>query len=290
MKGIILAGGHGTRLFPLTSVLSKHLLPVYDKPMIFYPFSILLELGIKDILVITRKEDINLYKKLFINLNKSRIKINFEIQENPNGLPDAFKIGKKFIGQDDVVLILGDNIFYGNDLLKKINNAKKNLKKNFSTIFCYRVSDPEKYGVIKLKKNKISNIIEKPKKFISDMAITGIYFFKNNVCKFTKNLKKSKRGEFEITDLLKEYLKIGKLKYDVFENGFAWLDAGSHDSICKLLILSKQLKRQGIKIACPEEIALRKKLIDKNQFLYLLKKYPNNEYKKYLKKILHEKI
>ncbi len=291
MKGIILAGGNGTRLYPLTKVISKHLLPIYDKPMIYYPFSILLKAGISDILIISKKEDTILYKKLFKKFQTKKLKISFAIQNNPNGLPEAFTIGKDFIKKQDVALILGDNIFYGEQLYKKINEALKSLKTNKSTIFSYRVSDPEKYGVIEIKNNKIFRVVEKPKKFISNLAITGLYFFKNDVVKLSRNLKKSKRGEFEITDLIDYYLKEYRLNNITIDRGCAWLDAGNHDSYLQTSNFVETIeKRQGLKISCLEEIALEKGFINKKELKIHLKAYPDNQYKQYLLRILNEKI
>ena len=262
-KGIILAGGKGTRMSPLTKAVNKQLLPIYDKPLIFYPLSILMLAKIKDILIIVNKGQLNQYKKILPNGINLGIKISYAEQVSPRGLPDAFIVGEKFIGKENVVLILGDNFFYGQNLSKKlIENCKL---KNGARVLLHKVIKPELYGVAKInKKNKITLIKEKPKKFVSDLAITGLYFFDNKVVKLSKNLKPSKRGEIEITDLLNLYKSKNKLEADIIGRGGAWLDTGSIEDFYKTSAFVSSIEnRQGLKIACLEEIALSNKWINK---------------------------
>ena len=284
-KGIILAGGNGSRLFPLTKSVSKQLLPIYDKPMIFYPLSILMLANIREILIISKKSDQILYKNILGDGDNFGLKINYAIQENPNGIPEAFIIGEKFIKKNKVTLILGDNFFYGQGIEDSLLNASKN---NKSTIFGYKVNNPKAFGVVKLNKNgKPIKLEEKPKKFISHYAIPGIYFYDKKVVDYAKLLKKSKRGEFEITDLNKIYLKKNKLDVKLFGRGVAWLDAGTPE---KLLEASEYVKtiesRQGFKIACLEEIALRNKWITNKKLSKSLLNIPECEYKQYLKSLI----
>ena len=261
-KGIILAGGNGTRLHPLTSYLSKQLLPLYDKPLIYYPLSILMLSKIKDILIISKKEDLPLFKKILSDGSQLGIKITFAIQDKPSGLPEAFIIGQKFINKSKVMLILGDNFFYGQGLEKTIKEA---IKSNKNSIFAYKVKDPKNYGVVKFSKSrKILKIYEKPKKFVSNYAIPGIYIYDNFVSKYSKLLKKSNRGELEIRDLNNIYLKKKKLEAKIFGRGVAWLDAGTPEKLLEAAEFVKAIEnRQGFKIACLEEIALRNKWINK---------------------------
>ena len=285
-KGIILAGGHGTRMSPLTKVVNKQLLPIYDKPLIYYSLSILMLSKIKDILIIVNKGQLNQYKKLLGNGKNLGIKINFIEQNYPKGLPDAFILGKKFIGKDNVALILGDNFFYGQSLSKKLLESKK--LKNGAKVFLHKVNKPELYGVAKISnKNKIIGIKEKPKKFYSDYAITGLYYFDNKVVKFANNLKPSKRNELEITDLLKKYLSKKKLSAEIIGRGGAWLDTGSIEDFYKTTSFVSAIEnRQGFKVACIEEIAYLNKWIKKREVEKQIKFYGNCQYSNYLKKII----
>ena len=284
-KGIILAGGTGSRLSPLTKVINKQLLPLYDKPLIFYPLSILMLAGIKDILIITNpNEDIN-FKKVLGNGSNFGIKIQYLTQQKPNGLPEAFILGEKFINEQSVALILGDNFFYGQGFTKRLKQQTK--AKLGSTIFAYQVNNPQDYGVIEIKKNKILNIREKPIKSKSNLAITGLYFFDKKVVSFAKKLKLSKRKELEIVDLLNKYLKIKKLKVEFMGRGSAWLDTGSAESLFETSqFVSNIEKRQGLKIACLEEIALNNKWISKSTVNKQINFYGNCDYSKYLKKLI----
>ena len=284
-KGIILSGGKGTRMSPLTKAVNKQLLPIYDKPLIFYPLSILMLAKIKDILIIVNKGQLNQYKKILPDGKKLGIKITYKEQSSPKGLPDAFILGEKFIGKNNVALILGDNFFYGQYLSKKLLDCVK--LKNGAKVLLHRVSKPEKYGVAKVKNNKITYINEKPKKFVSDLAITGLYFFDNKVVEYAKKLKPSKRNELEITDLLNKYKKLNKLSADYIGRGGAWLDTGSIDDFYKTTnFVSAIENRQGFKIACLEEIALLNKWIKKKQINEAIKFYGNCEYSSYLKKLI----
>ncbi len=284
-KGIILAGGSGTRLSPLTKSVNKQLLPINDKPMIFYPLSIMMLSNIKKILMIVNPGQIDNFKNLLGNGSKYGIEISYKIQDKPRGLPDAFNLGKNFINKDNVALILGDNFFYGQSLTKKLE--KSYTHKNGATIFLKEVSRPENYGVAKIKKNKIEKIIEKPKKFISNKAITGLYFFDKNVSEYTRKLKKSKRGELEITDLIKEYKKKNKLKYELIGRGAIWSDAGKMEDLNNVSNYVRSVEKvQGLKIACLEEISLMKGWINKSKIKQNIKFYGNCEYSEYLKKII----
>ena len=285
-KGIILSGGKGTRMSPLTKAVNKQLLPIYDKPLIFYPLSILMLAKIRDILIVVNKGQLDQYKKILPDGKNLGIKITYVEQDKPRGLPDAFILGEKFIGKQNVSLILGDNFFYGQFLTKKLQECVK-LNKG-AKVFLHRVSNPEKYGVAKVKKNKIFFIKEKPKKFISDLAITGLYFFDNNVVKYSKNLKPSKRGELEITDLLNFYRKKGRLSADLIGRGGAWLDTGSISDFYKTSnFVSAIENRQGFKIACLEEIAYLNKWINKKDINNSIKFYGNCEYSNYLRKLIY---
>ena len=284
-KGIILAGGKGSRMSPLTKAVNKHLLPIYDKPLIFYPLSIFMLAKIKDILIIVNKGQLNQYKKLLPNGKNLGIKITYKEQNSPRGLPDAFLIGKKFIGKNNISLILGDNFFYGKYLSKKLLNFTK--LNSGAKVVLHRVSKPEKYGVAKIKNNKITQIVEKPKKFISDLAITGIYFFDNKVIKFAKELKPSKRKELEITDLLNKYKKISKLSADFIGRDGTWLDAGSIEDFYKTSnFVSTVENKKQFKIACLEEIAFKNKWINKKQIKKAIKFYGKCEYSTYLKNLI----
>ncbi len=285
-KGIILAGGHGTRMSPLTKAVNKQLLPIYDKPLIYYPLSILMLSKIKDILIIVNKGQLNQYKKLFQNGKNLGLKINFIEQNYPKGLPDAFILGEKFIGKENVALILGDNFFYGQSLSEKLLKSKK--LKYGAKVFLHKVSKPELYGVAKINnKNRIIGIKEKPKKYYSDYAITGLYYFDNKVIKYAKNLKPSKRNEIEITDLLKKYLSNKKLSAEIIGRGGAWLDTGSIEDFYKTSnFVSSIENRQGFKIACLEEISFNNKWIKKRNVLNAIKFYGNCDYSKYLKNLI----
>ena len=284
-KGIILAGGKGSRMSPLTKAVNKHLLPIYDKPLIFYPLSIFMLAKIKDILIIVNKGQLNQYKKLLPNGKNLGIKITYKEQNSPRGLPDAFLIGEKFIGKNNISLILGDNFFYGKFLSKKLLNFTK--LNSGAKVVLHRVSKPEKYGVAKIKNNKITQIVEKPKKFISDFAITGIYFFDNKVIKFAKELKPSKRKELEITDLLNKYKKISKLSADFIGRDGTWLDAGSIEDFYKTSnFVSAVENKKRFKIACLEEIAFKNKWITKKQIKKAIKFYGKCKYSTYLKNLI----
>ena len=285
-KGIVLSGGMGTRMSPLTKAVNKQLLPIHDKPLIFYPISILMLAKIKDILIIVNKGQLNQYKKIIPNGNNLGINITYKEQSFPRGLPDAFILGEKFIGNDNVALILGDNFFYGQNLSAQLLNSVK-LKKG-AKIILHKVNKPELYGVAKIdKRNKVLKIKEKPKKFLSDLAITGLYFFDKNVVKFAKQLIPSKRGELEIVDLINKYKKNKRLSADLIGRGGAWLDSGSIEDFYKTSSFVSAIEnRQGFKIACLEEIAHNNKWIGKKEIKNAIQFYGNCEYSNYLKKII----
>ena len=285
-KGIILAGGHGTRMSPLTKAVNKQLLPIYDKPLIFYPLSILMLAKIKDVLIIVNKGQLEQYKKIIPNGKNLGINIAYKEQVTPKGLPDAFILGEEFIGKSSVALILGDNFFYGQSLSSTLLNSAK-LNKG-AKILLHKVINPELFGVAKIdNKNKILEIKEKPKKNISNYAITGLYFFDNNVIKYSKKLKPSKRGGIEITDLLNQYRKENNLSAEILGRGGAWLDTGSMDDYYKTsMFVSAVENRQGVKIACLEEIALQNKWINKEKIKRAIKFYGNCDYSKYLSKLI----
>ena len=285
-KGIILAGGIGTRMSPLTKAVNKQLLPIYDKPLIFYPLSILMLAKIRDILIIVNKGQLDQYKKLIPDGDNLGVKISFKEQEKPRGLPDAFVLGEKFIGRENVAMILGDNFFYGQNLTNKLLNCAK--IKNGAKVLLHSVQKPELFGVAKINSNnKIIQIKEKPKKFFSNYAITGLYFFDNNVVRYAKKLKPSKRGEVEIVDLLMKYKKRNKLSADFIGRGGAWLDTGSIEDYYKTSAFVQAVEnRQGLKIACLEEIAFLNKWIRKKEIIKQIKFYGNCEYSNYLKKII----
>jgi len=281
-KGIILAGGTGTRMSPLTKAVNKQLSPIYDKPLIYYPLSVLMLSGIRDILIIVNKGQLNQFKKILPNGKNLGIKINYTEQKYPKGLPDAFIIGKKFIGKSNVALILGDNFFYGQSLTKKLKQCIK-LSKG-ATVILHPVGNPASYGIASInKKRKIIKIIEKPKKFFSNLAITGLYFFDNKVVNYSENLKPSKRKEIEIVDLLKKYKKRNTLSAEFLGRGGAWMDAGSiKDFYNTSAFVSALEKRQGLKIACLEEIALNNRWIKKKNIIDSIKFYGKCDYSKYL--------
>ena len=288
-KGIILAGGMGTRVGPSTKAISKQLIPIADKPIIFYSLSILMLLDIKNILIIVKADDISSYKKLLGNGKSFGIKISYIIQKNPKGLPDAFLLGKKFINKKPVALILGDNFFHGQSLVELLKGVSRNFKSG-SNIFTYNVQNPQDYGVVESSKNSIK-IIEKPKKTLSKKAITGLYFFDQNVSKLSKKLKRSKRNELEIVDLLKIYLVSKKLNITELGRGSAWLDTGTSRDIFRASNYVDIIQeRQNQKVGCLEEIAYKKKWINKNLLRSRIKFYGKNEYSEYLIKLLNEKI
>ena len=287
MKGIILAGGSGTRLYPVTKGVSKQLLPVYDKPMIYYPLSVLMLAGIKEILIISTPEDLPNFEKLLGSGENLGIRLSYKEQPSPDGLAQAFIIGEDFIGSDDVCLVLGDNIFYGYGFSETLRNARKNVVAGKSTVFGYYVNDPERYGVAEFDKNGlVTSIEEKPEKPKSNYAVVGLYFYTNDVVQIAKTIKPSHRGELEITTVNQEYLKRENLKVQVLGRGFAWLDTGTHDSLMEAGQFIETIeKRQGLKVACLEEIAYNMKYIDKEQLKKLAEPLKKNGYGQYLLKL-----
>ena len=285
-KAIILAGGNATRLYPLTHSISKQLLPVYDKPMIYYPLSTMMIAGIKDILIITQESQKKLFENLLGNGNQWGIKLTYAIQNEPKGIADAFIVGEEFIGGDSVALILGDNIFYGENIRKLLESASK--EKEGATVFAYQVSDPERYAVIEYNKDsKAISLEEKPKKPKSNFVVTGLYFYDNSVIDYAKSLKPSHRGEIEITDINKKYLDDQKLYIKTMNRGYAWLDAGTHKSLLESgQFVASLEERQGYKIGCPEEIAFRNKWISANDVVKLAEKMKKNSYGDSLLKII----
>jgi glucose-1-phosphate thymidylyltransferase len=286
MKGIVLAGGSGTRLYPSTKSVSKQLLPVYDKPTIYYPISILMLAGIREILIISTPRDLPMIRELMGDGSTLGLKFSYEEQAKPAGIAQAFLIGEKFIGSDAVTLILGDNLFYGHDVPSQLQ-AACNVKTG-ATVFAYHVNDPERYGVVDLDSNgKALSIEEKPKNPKSNWAVTGLYVYDNQVVQFAKDLKPSARGELEITDVNRQYLEKGQLSVQAFGRGVAWLDTGTHESLLQSSLFVQTIEqRQGLKIACLEEIALAKGFIDRKQFQTLAEKYPASGYGNYLKNLL----
>ena len=287
MKGIILAGGSGTRLYPITKSVSKQLLAVYDKPMIYYPLSCLMLAGIKDILVISTPEDINNYKKLLGNGNQLGITIDYIVQPKPDGLAQAFILGENFIGEDPVCLILGDNIFYGDGLVKLLQDTlKKTIESEKATIFGYHVNDPERYGVVDFNKdNIVVSIEEKPKNPKSNYAIVGLYFYPNKVIDYAKKVKYSKRGELEISSINDTFLKNNSLNVELLGRGYTWLDTGTIDSLLEASNFIQTVeKRQSLKIACVEEIAFRMGYINQKQLKKLIKPFVKTSYGKYINK------
>ena len=290
MKGIILAGGSGTRLYPITKGVSKQLLPVYDKPMIYYPLSVLMLAGIKEILIISTPEDLPNFEKLLGDGNEIGISLIYKEQPSPDGLAQAFIIGAEFIGTDDVCLVLGDNIFYGYGFSGILQNARNNVAEGKSTVFGYYVNDPERYGVAAYdEKGNVTSIEEKPKDPKSNFAVVGLYFYTNDVVQIAKKIKPSQRGELEITSVNQEYLKQQNLKVELLGRGFAWLDTGTHDSLMEAGQFIETIeKRQGLKVACLEEIAFRMKYIDKAQLNKLAEPLQKNRYGQYLLKLAKE--
>lgn len=287
MKGIILAGGSGTRLYPITKSTSKQALPIYDKPMIYYPMSVLMLAGIRDILIISTPRDVSVFEELFGNGNNLGLNIQYAIQEKPNGLAEAFIIGEEFIGDDKVALVLGDNIFYGYGFSERLKNA---VERDEATIFGYHVSDPQAFGVVEFDTDfNVLSIEEKPKKPKSNYAVPGLYFYDNDVVEIAKSVKPSERGELEITSVNNEYLRRGKLKVELFGRGMAWLDTGTHKGLLEASNYVEAVQtRQGLYIACLEEIAYRKGYIDKDKLLKLAKPLMKTEYGQYLVRIANE--
>ena len=289
-KGIVLAGGSGTRLYPLTLAISKQIMPVYDKPMIYYPISVLMHAGIKEILIISTPRDIVVFEELLGDGSKWGMKFEYKIQEKPNGLAEAFIIGDDFIGQDNVAMILGDNMFYGHDLEKILNHA--NDREDEATIFGYYVKDPRAYGVVEIDENgNAVSIEEKPKEPKSNYAVPGLYFYTNDVIEIAKNVKPSARGELEITTVNDEYMKRGKLKVEKLGRGIAWFDTGTHDALLETASFVQTIqKRQGLLISCPEEIAYKKGWITKEQLSKLADKFMKTEYGRHLKDLADGRI
>ena len=290
MKGIILAGGSGTRLYPITKGVSKQLLPVYDKPMIYYPLSVLMLAGIKEILIISTPEDLPNFEKLLGDGSEIGISLTYKEQPSPDGLAQAFIIGDDFIGNDDVCLVLGDNIFYGYGFSEILQNARNNVAEGKSTVFGYYVNDPERYGVAEYdKKGNVISIEEKPTDPKSNFAVVGLYFYTNDVVEIAKKIKPSHRGELEITSVNQEYLKQQNLKVELLGRGFAWLDTGTHDSLMEAGQFIETIeKRQGLKVACLEEIAYNMKYIDKAQLNKLAEPLKKNGYGQYLLKLANQ--
>lgn len=292
MKGIILAGGSGSRLYPVTMVTSKQLLPIYDKPMIYYPLSILMLAGVRDILIISTPNDTPKFETLLGNGSKMGINIRYKIQPSPDGLAQAFVLGEDFIGNDSACMILGDNIFYGNGIKAALQKAVDNSKIGKATVFGYHVEDPERFGVVEFNnEGKAISIEEKPEQPKSNYAITGLYFYDKSVVKYAKRVKPSKRGELEITDLNRMYLNKGNLDVVTFGRGFTWLDTGTHESLAEATAFVKMIeKHQGLKISCPEEIAFNNGWISKEQLREQAELMKKNQYGQHLFKVLDGKV
>lgn len=291
MKGIVLAGGAGTRLYPSTRVVSKQLLPIYDKPMIYYPISVLMLAGIKDILIISTPHDLANFKKLLGNGEQFGINFSYKVQLEPNGLAQSFVIGEEFIGNDCVALVLGDNIFFGQGFSGDLSSVVKNItQEGGATVFGYKVKDPQRFGVVEFdKEGKVISLEEKPHKPKSNYAVTGLYFYDNKVVEYAKSLKPSSRGEYEITDLNKIYLEKNKLEVELLGRGFAWLDTGTHSALLQAGQYVQTIEEnQGVKIACLEEVAYRMGFVSKDDLRTHAEKYQNNEYYQYIARICNE--
>ena len=289
-KGIILAGGSGTRLYPLTIAISKQIMPVYDKPMIYYPLSVLMQAGIKDILIISTPRDIVVFKELLGDGSQWGMNFEYKVQEKPNGLAEAFIIGEDFIGDDNVAMILGDNMFYGSNLEETLKNA--DAREDEATIFGYYVKDPRAYGVVEMDENgKAISIVEKPENPKSNYAVPGLYFYTNDVIEIAKNVKPSDRGELEITSVNEEYMKLGKLKVEKLGIGTAWFDTGTHDALIETASFVQTIqKRQGLLISCPEEIAYKQGWITAEELSKLADRFMKTEYGRHLKDLAEGKL
>ena len=289
-KGIVLAGGSGTRLYPLTIAISKQIMPVYDKPMIYYPISVLMQAGVREVLIISTPRDVVTFKELLGDGSQWGMKFEYKVQEKPNGLAEAFIIGEDFIGDDNVVMILGDNMFYGShlpEILRKANEREKE-----STIFGYYVKDPRRYGVVEIdSEGKAVSIVEKPKVQKSNYAVPGLYFYTNDVVEIAKTIKPSARGELEITSINEEYMKMGKLIVEKLGRGMTWFDTGTHDALIETASFVQTIeKRQGMQVCCPEEIAYKNKWITSEELLELSKKYMKTDYGIYLKDLAENRF
>ena len=289
-KGIVLAGGSGTRLYPLTIAISKQIMPVYDKPMIYYPISVLMEAGVREVLIISTPRDVVTFKELLGDGSQWGMKFEYKVQEKPNGLAEAFIIGEEFIGDDNVVMILGDNMFYGSHLPEILKRA--NAREDESTIFGYYVKDPRRYGVVEINnEGKAVSIVEKPEVPKSNYAVPGLYFYTNDVVDIAKTIKPSARGELEITSVNEEYMKMGKLTVEKLGRGMTWFDTGTHDALIETASFVQTIeKRQGMQVCCPEEIAYKNKWITSEDLLELSKKYMKTDYGVYLKDLAENRF